>query len=325
MPSHAGTQPAPSSPGTASSEDIHDRKLAERDLRELNAHLERRVEEVLAQRKLWADVFEVTDALVCALGPDYRLLAVNRAYADEFEAIYGVRPRVGDDLIGLLSHVPGQQAQARTVWTRALSGEAFTLVDEFGDPDRKRPCYELTFTPLQDADGERIGAFQYATDVTQRLRDLEQLAKAEEALRQAQKMEAVGQLTGGVAHDFNNLLTIIRSSMDLLRKTRPAGGAPPPLHGRGIRHGRPRRQADQPAPRLRPPPVADARGLRRRRAHRRDRGHAGHGHGRPHPVVVEVPSTTACHVFADPSQFETALINMAVNARTRWTARARSR
>ena len=83
----------------------------------------------------------------------------------------------------------------------------------------------LFISPVFDGEGRLRYHFASQLDVTRR-RD------AEEALRQAQKMEAVGQLTGGIAHDFNNLLTVIQGFTDVLLNQLDRGDALPPDRAR---------------------------------------------------------------------------------------------
>ena len=131
---------------------LGERALRENEgrLRELNETLERRVTEALAERKILADIVEGTNAFVQVVDLDYRWLALNKAAADEFERIFGVRPGAGDSMLDLLAAQPDHQRDVKALWARALAGEEFTTIAEFGDPARDRRAYEIRFNTLRD-------------------------------------------------------------------------------------------------------------------------------------------------------------------------------
>jgi PAS domain S-box-containing protein len=79
----------------------------------------------------------------------------------------------------------------------------------------------VVIDPIRDDSGDIIGYAKITRDITERRDAQEKLEKTREILVQSQKMEAIGQLTGGVAHDFNNLLMAVLGSLELLRKRLP--------------------------------------------------------------------------------------------------------
>lgn len=292
--------------------DLTERRRAETALAQLNATLEEQIEERSAALRLYRDIVQSDGSPVVAFDMDMRITAFNKAHEDAYFRVYGIRQQIGDILPDQV--IPEQGAILRDHMKRALAGESFVIRDAFGRPDLEMPVWQIAFNPLRDDNGRIIGGFHHALDITAEMHGQEELKRTQDALRQSQKMEAIGQLTGGVAHDFNNLLTVIRGSVDLLRRE---GLAPEKRERYLDAIGSTAERAAKLTGQL----LAFARRqtLEPEAIEVRDRLDAisemlDSITGARVLVRYDVPAES-CMIFADVSQLETALVNLAVNAR----------
>ncbi|MDR6666278.1 PAS domain S-box protein [Rhizobium sp. 1399] len=95
--------------------------------------------------------------------------------------------------------------------------------------DGSRFWASIVIDAIKDDFGEIIGFAKITRDITEKMETQRALERTREELFQAQKMEAIGQLTGGIAHDFNNLLMAVLGSLEILKKRMPQDPALSPL------------------------------------------------------------------------------------------------
>ncbi|HUK13220.1 MAG TPA: PAS domain S-box protein [Thermoanaerobaculaceae bacterium] len=178
--------------------DVTERKRAEAQLMRLAAAVEQAAEAIV-----------ITD-------PEGRIQYVNPAFVratgyDAGEAL-GANPRI-------LKSGRHDAAFYREMWATLLRGE--TWEGRLTNRRKDGQLYEevAVISPVRDPDGRIMNFVAVKRDVTQEV-------ALEAQLRQAQKMEAVGMLAGGVAHDFNNLLQAMLSHVQLLRSGSTAGARP---------------------------------------------------------------------------------------------------
>ncbi len=197
--------------------DITDRKRIEEDLRRANEELNQRTtQEIGEYRARLASIIDSSEDAIIGKGLDGTIVTWNKGA----ERIYGYAP---EEVVG--KHIsilapedrPDEIPEILKKIARGESTEHYESVRV--TKDGRRLNVSITVSPLRNASGNVVGASAIARDITAQRR-------AEDQLRQSQKMEAIGRLAGGVAHDFNNVLGIINACSEFLRDSIEPGSQP---------------------------------------------------------------------------------------------------
>ncbi|MGC1765964.1 MAG: PAS domain S-box protein [Pseudolabrys sp.] len=176
-----------------------------------------------AEENLWRSeaqfrllVQGVTDYAICMLDKEGRVNSWNAGA----QRIKGYHPYeiIGRHFSQFYTEEDREAAMPRKALETAAREGRFEREAERVRKDGSRFWAHIIIDAIRDDEGELIGFAKITRDITERKEAQEKVEKAREFSLQAQKLEAIGQLTGGIAHDFNNLLTAVLGSLELLRK-----------------------------------------------------------------------------------------------------------
>ena len=279
-------------------QDVTERSRAEEEVgkaRALEQATRQRLEMILNRMPLGC---LVTDS---ELRYTYWNPSAERILGHRFEDVKGLRAVDIGTVLDEPADLQARQARYRT----GDADDLLTLSNQTKD-GRRIKCEWYT-TPILSTDGSFQGVMALFLDVTER-------SHAEEALRQAQKMDALGQLSGGVAHDFNNLLTIIMANLELMEPA--VEGRPEELAslqsalGAAIRGGELTRQLLAFSRRQ----TLEPRIVRINELVEEMMRLLSRTIGENVETIVRT-SADAWQVRVDPTQLESALANLVVNAR----------
>jgi two-component system, cell cycle sensor histidine kinase and response regulator CckA len=179
------------------------------------AEAERRASEERLQA-----IIDNSPALIMVQDLQHRYVLVNRRW----EELFDVR---ADQAIGRTSEevLPAsRRPDHHEIDDRvAATGEPYEAMAVIPEPDgQDERTFLMVKFPLRDVDGDVFAVVTIATDITERRRSAEERAELEHRLAQAQRLESIGQLAGGVAHDFNNLLSVILTCVGFAMRELPA-------------------------------------------------------------------------------------------------------